>query len=111
MNGGVASTQSVQVHPPVFYCWKISQSKNKRCRLARRVDKAEVRSDFRPIEQFRIFFCCGQELARESKDASGKFYAFKCDVSDLSACESAFDWIQERFGGVDVLINNAGVYK
>lgn len=79
-----------------------------------RVELTELKyggSDFRSIEQFRIFFCFGQELARELEDAPGKVYAFKCDVSDPSSVKSAFDWIEERFGGVDVLINNAGVYK
>jgi NADP+-dependent farnesol dehydrogenase len=38
-------------------------------------------------------------------------YAFKCDVSDQLSVKGAFEWIEEKFGGVDVLINNAGVYK
>jgi NAD(P)-dependent dehydrogenase (short-subunit alcohol dehydrogenase family) len=33
----------------------------------------------------------------------------KCDVSQAPAVEAAFAVIRERFGGVDVLVNNAGI--
>lgn len=32
------------------------------------------------------------------------------DVSQPDAVQSAFDTIQNRFGGIDVLVNNAGIY-
>lgn len=32
-----------------------------------------------------------------------------CDVADASAVEAAFDQITDRFGGVDYLVNNAGI--
>ena len=45
------------------------------------------------------------------RDAEGKVYAHKCDVADQQSVAAAFSWIEAKFGGVDVLINNAGVYK
>ena len=33
----------------------------------------------------------------------------RCDVTDAQACESATSAVLERFGAIDVLINNAGV--
>ena len=33
----------------------------------------------------------------------------RCDVTDAQACESATQAVLERFGAIDVLINNAGV--
>lgn len=39
------------------------------------------------------------------------FYSFKCDVSDEESVKEAFKWIESKFDGVDVLINNAGVVK
>ncbi|KAL7048564.1 hypothetical protein ACKWTF_003398 [Chironomus riparius] len=60
--------------------------------LARRVEKVE-------------------ELANELKDAAGKVYAYKCDVADQESVKAAFQWVEEKFGGVDILVNNAGVYK
>lgn len=42
----------------------------------------------------------------------GKIYAHKCDVSDLESVKEAFKWIEEKFGSISILINNAGVsYK
>lgn len=52
-----------------------------------------------------------QELANDLKSASGKVYAFKCDVSNQQSVKSAFAWIEENVGGVSILVNNAGVYK
>lgn len=41
----------------------------------------------------------------------GKIIARKCDVKDEQQVLSVFDWIAETLGGVNVLINNAGVLK
>lgn len=38
-----------------------------------------------------------------------KLYAFKCDVSSESDIKAAFQWVETKFGGVDILINNAGI--
>jgi NAD(P)-dependent dehydrogenase (short-subunit alcohol dehydrogenase family) len=52
-----------------------------------------------------------QELSNELQNADGKVFAYKCDVSDQQSVAAAFAWIEQQFHGVDVLINNAGVYK
>lgn len=38
-------------------------------------------------------------------------YALKCDVSVRDSVNKCFDWIEENLGGVDVLINNAAIFK
>ena len=35
--------------------------------------------------------------------------AYVCDVTDAARCSAVADEIQEEFGGIDILINNAGV--
>lgn len=42
-------------------------------------------------------------------DAPGKLHAFKCDVAREEDVVAAFEWVTSEFGGVDILINNAGV--
>lgn len=32
-------------------------------------------------------------------------------MSDQLSMRSAFEWIEAKFGGVEIFINNAGVYK
>lgn len=53
-----------------------------------------------------------EELRKEiPADAKGSLFAYKCDVSSETDIKAAFSWIIQKFGGVDVLVNNAGVFK
>ena len=49
----------------------------------------------------------GAEVASDLGDA--RFIA--CDVADAEAVASAFDEIRATFGGVDLLVNNAGIQR
>ncbi|XP_018785300.1 PREDICTED: farnesol dehydrogenase-like [Bactrocera latifrons] len=40
-----------------------------------------------------------------------RFYPVSCDVSSLESVNEAFDWVIKNLSGVDVLINNAGIYN
>jgi NADP+-dependent farnesol dehydrogenase len=50
-----------------------------------------------------------QTLEKSLKSEKGKLYPLKCDVSKESEVTEAFKWIKTNLGGVDILINNAGV--
>lgn len=43
--------------------------------------------------------------------AKTHLHSFKCDVRSEDEVKAAFAWITSKFGGVDVLINNAGVFR
>ncbi|XP_055612045.1 farnesol dehydrogenase-like [Uranotaenia lowii] len=45
------------------------------------------------------------------KKASGNLHAMKCDVSDEQNILKTFKTINEKFGGIDVLLNNAGILR
>lgn len=50
-----------------------------------------------------------EEIVKKLNDDSGKIYARKCDVSDADSLKETFEWIEEKFGSINVLINNAAV--
>ncbi len=50
-----------------------------------------------------------EELVRKILQAGGKAVAAKGDVSDAQAVRAMFDKIDSTLGGVDVLVNNAGI--
>ncbi|XP_069683463.1 farnesol dehydrogenase-like [Periplaneta americana] len=51
-----------------------------------------------------------EELSKSLASAKGKLYAVKCDVTKESDVKEAFKWVKSNLGGVDILINNAGVF-
>ncbi|EDV33787.1 uncharacterized protein Dana_GF19119 [Drosophila ananassae] len=48
---------------------------------------------------------------RESlpEEQRGRFHQHACDVSEEAQVNAAFDWIERELGGVDVMVNNAGI--
>ena len=48
-------------------------------------------------------------LAAEITDAGGKALAVRADVTDEASVKKLFDVIDDKYGRVDVLINNAGM--
>ncbi|XP_062550505.1 farnesol dehydrogenase-like [Armigeres subalbatus] len=61
--------------------------------LARRVEQVEALKANLPVE------------------AVARLHAFKCDVSKEKHILEAFKFVENTFGGVDMLVNNAGVYQ
>ncbi|MEA2952689.1 MAG: hypothetical protein QOD40_2969 [Alphaproteobacteria bacterium] len=66
----------------------------------------------------RAFAAAGAEVAlldidanaalMQAKAIGGNAVAFRCDVTDAQSVRSAFDKIVETFGGMDILVSNAG---
>jgi 3-oxoacyl-[acyl-carrier protein] reductase len=52
-----------------------------------------------------------ETLAREIERKGGRALAIKADVADPGAVRGMFDAAVAAFGGVDVLVNNAGIMK
>jgi 3-oxoacyl-[acyl-carrier protein] reductase len=52
-----------------------------------------------------------EALARKIESAGGRALTAKADVSDPHAVRGMFDAAEAAFGGVDVLVNNAGIMK
>lgn len=52
-----------------------------------------------------------EAAVQDIADAGGRAHAIKADVSDPAAMTTMFDEAVARFGGVDVLVNNAGIMR
>lgn len=51
------------------------------------------------------------QLSSENIDLPGKIYGVPCDVSKPESIKEAFKWVEGNLGGVDILINNAGIVR
>ena len=49
------------------------------------------------------------EIQTKLKNEKGKFYPIQCDVRKEEEILKAFQKIEKELGGIDILINNAGV--
>ena len=52
-----------------------------------------------------------EELVRKIEGAGGSAIAVKANVANPAEVTALFDQVQQVFGGVDVLVNNAGIMK
>lgn len=52
-----------------------------------------------------------QQWLDEQAKLGYEFHASAADVSDWESTVSAFELVKKKFGGVDVLVNNAGITK
>ena len=52
-----------------------------------------------------------QEWLDEQKKLGFDFHASAADVTDWDSTAAAFEKVKEQFGGIDVLVNNAGITR
>ncbi len=54
---------------------------------------------------------CVEEFNKEINNPNVKVFAYKADASSLADAEATINYAVEKLGGVDILINNAGITK
>ncbi|CRL02304.1 CLUMA_CG015206, isoform A [Clunio marinus] len=50
-----------------------------------------------------------EEISNSLGEVLGIIYPRYCDVSDLNSIKETFKWIEEKFGIINILVNNAGI--
>lgn len=50
-----------------------------------------------------------EEYAKALGKTPGEIYARKCDVSDKQSVKETFHWIEQDFGQINILVNNAAI--
>ena len=62
-----------------------------------------------------INYCGSEDRALAVKSAieaaGGQAEAWRCDVSDCGQCEAFVKAVMEKYGRIDVLVNNAGITR
>lgn len=53
----------------------------------------------------------GEKVAQECRALGAEAQCFAADVSDFAACEALVKEVKERFGSIDLLVNNAGITR
>lgn len=52
-----------------------------------------------------------KEIADSLEDFSGKLYPVECDVTKEESVVTAFAWVKDNLGPINVLVNSAGITK
>lgn len=52
-----------------------------------------------------------EKIKELADDPETKLHAVECDITNELNVITAFAWIKENFGSIDVLVNNAGFTK
>ena len=68
-----------------------------------------ARDGFTVIVNYSESAAPAEALVHEIEQAGGRALAAKADISDADSVRRMFDAAEAAFGGVDVLVNNAGV--
>jgi 3-oxoacyl-[acyl-carrier protein] reductase len=68
-----------------------------------------ARDGFQLIINYSENAAPAEALVRKLEGAGGRALAVKADISDPNAVREMFDAAERTFGGVDVLVNNAGI--
>jgi 3-oxoacyl-[acyl-carrier protein] reductase len=68
-----------------------------------------ARDGFKLIINYSENAAPAEALVRKLESAGGRAFAVKADISDPSAVRKMFDAAETAFGGIDVLVNNAGI--
>jgi 3-oxoacyl-[acyl-carrier protein] reductase len=70
-----------------------------------------ARDGFAVVVNYAASAESAEALVRKIQAKGGRALAARADVSDAGAVRGMFDATQKTFGGVDVLVNNAGIMK
>ena len=54
---------------------------------------------------------CAEEIEKEIGDTSTKIYGYKADATSSQDAQETINYAIEKLGGVDILINNAGITR
>lgn len=53
----------------------------------------------------------GEAMEKEIQDLGGEGYFYQVDVADRKHCQALVENVMERYGRIDILINNAGITR
>lgn len=70
-----------------------------------------ARDDFTVVINYAGSEGAAEALAKKITDAGGRAITAQADVSDAAAVARMFDSAEAAFGGVDIIVNNAGIMK
>jgi 3-oxoacyl-[acyl-carrier protein] reductase len=70
-----------------------------------------TRDGFAVVVNYAASAQSAEALVRKIQATGSRALAAKADVSDAGAVRGMFDATEKAFGGVDVLVNNAGIMK
>lgn len=78
--------------------------------VGRAIAKALGSQGYQVVISGRRLDVLERAVGEMSANGGGSFHAYAADVSDPIAVRKLFDFIEDKFGRLDLLVNNAGVF-
>ncbi|MDF2567649.1 MAG: short-chain dehydrogenase/reductase [Oscillospiraceae bacterium] len=79
--------------------------------IGREIARQMAKQGYNVIINYHHSESLAKSLEQELLNDGSHAVAIKADVSDLAQVKSMMDSVEQQFGGVDILINNAGIAR
>lgn len=79
--------------------------------IGKSIAEAFLKSGARVIVTYSLNNAAAEKFRNENSENTSNIDIQKCNVADYESVEHLFQYIDQKYGGIEILVNNAGIRK